>query len=47
VAGEIAESVGTSAALVLPMVAAAIAFAAGVANWFLSREHPRRPSVKG
>ncbi|MDX2398221.1 MFS transporter [Microbacterium algeriense] len=47
VAGEIAESVGTSAALVLPMVAAAIAFAAGVANWFLSREHPRRASVKG
>ena len=47
VAGEIAESVGTSAALVLPMVAALIAFAAGVANWFLSREHPRRPSVKG
>ncbi|KAB1864474.1 MFS transporter [Microbacterium algeriense] len=47
VAGEIAESVGTSAALVLPMVAAAIAFAAGVANWFLSREHPRQASVKG
>ena len=47
VAGEIAESVGTSAALVLPMVAAAIAFAAGVATWFRSREHPRRPSVKG
>ena len=35
-AGEIAESVGTPAALLLPVVAALIAFAAGVANWFLS-----------
>lgn len=47
VAGEIAESIGTSAALMLPMAAAAIAFAAGVANWFLSGKHPRRSSVKG
>lgn len=37
VAGEIAENVGTSAALVLPIVAAAVAFAAGLANWALSR----------
>ncbi|MFS0893517.1 MFS transporter [Microbacterium sp. 179-I 3D3 NHS] len=36
VTGELAESAGTAAALVLPMVAAAIAFAAGAANWFLS-----------
>jgi MFS family permease len=47
VAGEIAENIGTSAALMLPMAAAAIAFAAGVANWFLSGKHPRRSSVKG
>lgn len=37
VTGRIAETLGTSASLVLPMVAAAIAFAAGVANWPLSR----------
>lgn len=44
VAGEIAENVGTSSALVLPMFAAAVAFAAGVVNWFLSasRAHSRR-----
>ncbi|QNA92479.1 MFS transporter [Microbacterium sp. Se63.02b] len=47
VAGEIAENLGTAAALVLPMVAALIAFAAGVANWFLSAEHPARRPVKG
>ena len=35
-AGEIAENVGTPAALLLPMIAALIAFIAGVANWFLS-----------
>lgn len=35
-AGEIAENVGTPAALLLPVVAALIAFVAGVANWFLS-----------
>jgi MFS family permease len=37
VAGELAEKAGTPAALVLPVVAAAVAFAAAVANWFLSR----------
>jgi MFS family permease len=45
VAGEIAENVGTSAALLLPMIAAFIAFAAGVANWALSGEGRRRASV--
>lgn len=45
VAGEIAESIGTSAALLLPMIAAAIAFAAGVANWALSGTSRRRTSV--
>lgn len=35
-AGEIAESLGTSTALLLPIVAAAIAFIAGVVNWPLS-----------
>lgn len=46
VAGEIAENVGTSAALLLPMLAAFIAFAAGVANWALSGERRRRVSVR-
>lgn len=46
VAGELAESVGTSAALLLPMAAAAIAFAAGVANWILSGESRRTAPVK-
>ncbi|WP_327036849.1 MFS transporter [Microbacterium sp. CH12i] len=41
VTGGIAESWGTSAALLLPMIAAAIAVGAGVVNWFLSRTHPR------
>ncbi|EYT59436.1 MULTISPECIES: MFS transporter [Microbacterium] len=45
-AGEIAESVGTPAALLLPMVAAFIAFAAGVANWMLSGEKRRAAPVK-
>ena len=36
VAGEIAESVGTSAALMLPVIAASITFAAGAVNWFFS-----------
>jgi MFS family permease len=36
VAGEVAETLGTDAALVLPVVAAAIAFAASLANWRLS-----------
>lgn len=41
VTGQIAESFGTTSALVLPMTAAAIVFIAGVANWFLSRVHIR------
>lgn len=36
VAGEIAESLGSSAALLLPIVAAGIAVAAAIANWWLS-----------
>lgn len=47
VAGEIAESVGTSAALVLPMIAAGIAFAAGLGNWALSGVHRGASAVKG
>ena len=42
VAGEVAESLGTSAALVLPM----IAFAAGLANWALSGLHRGTSAVK-
>lgn len=41
VTGQIGESFGTTAALMLPMIAAAIVFIAGVANWFLSRVHIR------
>ncbi|MBT2485645.1 MULTISPECIES: MFS transporter [unclassified Microbacterium] len=41
VTGEIAESLGTAPALFLPMIAAAIAFSAGVANWFLSGAQTR------
>ncbi|MGM7697113.1 MFS transporter [Microbacterium sp. A84] len=37
VTGEIAEKLGTTPSLLLPMIAAAIAFLAGVVNWFLSR----------
>ena len=40
VAGELAESVGTSAALVLPIIAALITFAAGLLNWRLSAIRP-------
>jgi len=40
--GQIAENVGTPAALVLPIVAAAVAFAAGVVNWRLSSIRVRR-----
>jgi hypothetical protein len=40
-AGEIAESIGTSSALLLPMLAAAIAFAAGILNWYLGQRRPR------
>jgi MFS family permease len=45
VAGEIAENVGTSAALVLPMFAAAVAFGAGLLNWVLSSARRRRRTV--
>ncbi|MGG1910344.1 hypothetical protein AB1285_26305 [Microbacterium sp. NRRL B-14842] len=45
-AGEIAESLGTSAALVLPMIAAGIAFAAGLGNWALSGVHRAASAVK-
>lgn len=45
VAGKIAENSGTSVALVLPMIAAFIAFAAGVVNWPLSSRHRCRSSV--
>lgn len=40
-AGEIAESAGTSSALLLPMLAAVITFAAGILNWHLSHKRPR------
>lgn len=46
VAGEIAESLGTSAALALPMIAAGIAFAAGLGNWALSGVHRATSAVK-
>lgn len=46
VAGQIAENAGTSPALLLPVLAAAVAFVAGVANWFLSRP-TARPVVTG
>ncbi|WP_082297358.1 MFS transporter [Microbacterium sp. GCS4] len=45
VAGELAESFGTGAALLLPIVAAAIAFVAALVNWPLSSTRPRVPSV--
>ena len=45
VAGELAENVGTSAALVLPIVAAGVAFAAGLVNWVLSRTRARNVVV--
>lgn len=40
IAGEIAESLGTSSALLLPVIAAVITFAAGILNWFLSHRPP-------
>ncbi|CAH0125338.1 hypothetical protein SRABI76_00128 [Microbacterium oxydans] len=45
IAGEISENVGTSAALVLPMFAAAVAFGAGIVNWVLSNPRRRRHTV--
>ncbi|MCI1017879.1 MFS transporter [Microbacterium sp. C5A9] len=36
VAGELAESAGTGSALLLPIIAAGVAFAAGLVNWRLS-----------
>ncbi|MFP3434858.1 hypothetical protein SB781_34415, partial [Paraburkholderia sp. SIMBA_061] len=45
IAGELAENVGTSAALVLPIVAAGVAFAAGLVNWVLSRTGARNVVV--
>ncbi|MDQ0645283.1 MFS transporter [Microbacterium murale] len=41
VTGEVAESIGTSGALMLPVIAAAITFATGILNWFLSHGRPR------
>lgn len=40
VAGEIAESIGTTQSLLLPVFAAVITFATGVVNWFLSHKRP-------
>lgn len=40
ITGEVAESLGTGAALLLPACAAAVVLIAGIANWFLS--DPRR-----
>jgi MFS family permease len=45
VAGELAENVGTATALLLPVVAAAIAFGAGLANWALSGQTRRGAPV--
>ncbi|MFJ4174179.1 MFS transporter [Microbacterium sp. NPDC089696] len=45
VAGELAESLGTGAALLLPIAAAAIAFVAALVNWPLSATRPRVASV--
>ncbi|KQZ24694.1 MFS transporter [Microbacterium sp. Root553] len=45
VAGELAESAGTTSALVLPIIAASVAFAAGLVNWRLSAAEPRVASV--
>ncbi|MDQ0725680.1 MFS transporter [Microbacterium sp. W4I20] len=41
VTGAIAEQIGTAPALLLPILAATVTFAAGLANWFLSRPGPR------
>lgn len=45
VAGELAESFGTGAALLLPIVAAAVAFVAALVNWPLSSTRPRVASI--
>lgn len=45
VAGELAENVGTDSALVLPIIAAGVAFAAALVNWPLSATRPRVASV--
>lgn len=39
--GEIAENIGTPTALILPIIAACITFAAGLGNWRLSAIRPR------
>ncbi|MGP6171286.1 MFS transporter [Microbacterium sp. A196] len=41
VTGEIAQSFGTQASLLLPIASAAIVLFAGILNWFASRTHPR------
>jgi len=46
VTGEIAERLGTAPALVLPVIAAAIAFIAGLANWFLSTSNSPAPASR-
>ncbi|WP_309102028.1 MFS transporter [Microbacterium sp.] len=46
VTGEIAERIGTAPALMLPLIAAAIAFAAGLANWFLSASDSASPASR-
>ena len=45
VAGELAENVGTGSALVLPIIAAGVAFTAALVNWPLSATRPRVASV--
>ncbi|AXL11950.1 MFS transporter [Microbacterium foliorum] len=45
VAGELAESAGTTSALLLPIIAASVAFVAGLVNWRLSAAEPRVASV--
>ncbi|WP_091232730.1 MFS transporter [Microbacterium sp. 3J1] len=45
VAGELAENASTGTALMLPIVAAAVAFAAGLVNWRLSARPRRVASV--
>ncbi|HWV49239.1 MAG TPA: MFS transporter [Microbacterium sp.] len=45
ITGEVAESLGTAPALLLPACAAAVVVIAGIANWFLSAPRRARPSV--
>lgn len=45
VAGQVAEGLGTAAALTLPLIAAAIAFGAAVVNGVLSGTRGRRPAA--